>query len=370
MYIMRLLSFRIKARLSFKRRLAVIAAVPLVITPTASPVAMANAVSGFRIISTVNVGVNPFGATISPDGKTVWVANCGPPDDHIGTSGHTVTVLDAKTYQIRSLINVGVFPEDIAFTRRGRQAFVTNSTDATVSVIQTSTRKVTQTIDLAGIGMAFPFGIVGSKDDRKLFVTTGGGVSPATVAVLDNTNPAKVTIGDTIALPAFTGRPALTPNGKLLIVPRGRADVFTPEVALVDPAGNRVVADLRLDTQGVTESATVTPDGRYAYISIFGGPFGGDGGVWLVDLARRSTVTVIPTPDAEILGVNVSPDGRFVFATDFGLGQVSIISTATQRVVANVPVGTKPNEVAFTPDSKKAFVTNQGDTTVSVLALP
>ncbi|HEX6470756.1 MAG TPA: hypothetical protein VF069_16770 [Streptosporangiaceae bacterium] len=343
---------------------------PLVIAPAVSPVRAAGAATGFRVISTVNVQVNPFGATISPDGRTVWVANCGPSDDHIGTTGHTVTVLDTKTYQIRSVINVGVFPEDIAFTRHGHQAFVTNSTDATVSVIRTATRTVTQTIDLAGTGMTFPFGVVGSKDGRKVFVTTGGGATQATIAVLDNTRPANVTVGDTISLPAFTGRPALTPNGRLLVVPRGRADVLAPEVTLINPADNGVVADLRLATQGVTQSATVTPDGRFAYISIFGGPFGGDGGVWVVDLARRSTVTVIPTPDAEILGVNASPDGRFVFATDFSLGQVSVISTATRKIVANVPVGTQPNEVAFTPDGTRAFVTNQGDTTVSVVALP
>lgn len=54
------------------------------------------------------------------------------------------------------------------------QAFVTNSTDATVSVINTATRIVTQTINLAPIPMTFPFGIVVGKNDKKVFVTSGG----------------------------------------------------------------------------------------------------------------------------------------------------------------------------------------------------
>jgi YVTN family beta-propeller protein len=353
-----------------KWRRTVAAALPLAAALAFSPAPTAGATDAFRVISTVDVRVNPFGATTAPDGKTVWVANSGPLSDHIGTTGQTVTVLDAKTFQIRSVIDVGLFPEDIAFTGHGRQAFVTNSTDGTVSVIRTATRTVTQTISLAGIPMTFPFGIVASRDGRKVFVTSVGDASPDSIAVLDNTNPARVRVGDTITVPTFTGRPALTPDGRLLVVPRGRAEALAPEIALIDPADNRVVADLRLGGQGVTQAATVAPNGRFAYISIFGGELGGDGGVWVVDLARRTTVKVIRTPGTEIFGVKTSPDGRYVFATDFSLDQVSVISTATNRIVANVPVGSNPNEVAFTLDGKRAFVTNQGDTTVSVIGLP
>src|SRR5216683_1317515 len=333
--------------------------------------APAGADARFQVVATVNVQVNPFGDTTAPDGRTIWVANCGPPTGHIGTTGHTVTVLDAKTYAIRSVIDVGVFPEDIAFTHAGRQAFVTNSTDATVSVIRTATRSVSQTIGLSGIPMTFPFGIIASRDSRKVFVTSVGGASPASIAVLDDTHPARVRIGGTITLPAFTGRPALTPGGRLLVVPRGRTEYGSPpEATLISASTSRVVADLRLTGPGATQAATVTPDGRFAYVSIFGGVLGGNGGVWVIDLARRSTVAVIRTPDPEVFGVNASPDGRFVFATGFSLGEVSVIAVATNRIVASIAVGSQPNEVAFTRDGSKAFVTDQGDTTVSVVAIP
>lgn len=82
-----------------------------------------------------------------------------------------------------------------------------------------------------------------------------------------------------------------------------------------------------------------------------------------------STVTVIQTPDTENVGVNASPFGNVVFATDFSLGEVSVIATATNKVIANVKVGDEPNETAFTPDCQRTFVTNQGDTTVSVIPL-
>lgn len=215
---------------------------------------------------------------MAPDGNTVWVANSGGVG---GVSGHTVTVLDTSTFGIQSVIGVGAFPEDIAFAHAGSQALVTNSSDATVSVINTATRTATQTVNLSAVPMTFPFGIIASKDSNKVFVTSVAGQ-------------------------------------------------------------------------------------RDTYVSLLGG----EGGVWVINLKTRSTVTVIPTPDTRNSGVAATPDGRYVLATDFLLGEVSVISTATNQVVANVPVGSEPNDVAITPDSSKAFVTNQGEPTVSVISIP
>ncbi|MFI9009173.1 hypothetical protein ACIGNX_18295 [Actinosynnema sp. NPDC053489] len=330
--------------------------------------------AGFRVVATVDVAVNPFGVTLAPNGRTAWVANSGPLDGHIGNRGRTVTVLDSKTYRIESVIDVGVFPEDIAFTRHGRQAFVTNSTSATVSVIDTASRAVTQTVDLAPVPVRYPFGVIADRSGRKVYVTTFGGASDAAITVLDNRDPRHVTIGGTITIPGFapngfTGRPALTPDGKLLVVPHGSFN-GPAKALLVDTATDSVLADVPLADAGGPQAASTTPDGRFAYVGIFGGVLGGGGGVAVVDLARRSLVKVIATPAPEVHGVDVSPNGRFVVATNFRSRTASLISTATNEVLTTIEVGTKPNDTAFTADGRRAFITNQGDTTVSVVALP
>jgi YVTN family beta-propeller protein len=350
------------------RRITAVVLATLAAVAVAGPPVSAGT-TRFGVVATIDVAVNPFGDATPQGGRTVWVANSGPLDGEAGGIGHTVTVLDARTYAIQSVIDVGVFPEDIAFARGGRQAFVTNSTDATVSVIDTASRTVTQTIDLAPIPITFPFGIVATQDSRKVYVTSIGAASDATVAILDNRDPEHVAIGGSITLPGFTGRPALTPNGRLLVVPRGQVG-GGPEAVLIDTATDSIVANVSLASAGGPQAATVTPDGRFAYVGIFGGVLGGDGGVAVVDLARKALVTVIAMPAPEVHGVNASPDGRFVIATNFSLGTVSVISTTTNRIVADIDVGTNPNGTAFTPNGSRAFVTNQGDTTVSVLALP
>jgi YVTN family beta-propeller protein len=46
-------------------------------------------------------------------------------------------------------------------------------------------------------------------------------------------------------------------------------------------------------------------------------------------------------------------------------GTVSVIATATNTVVATVPVGGEPDEVSITPDGSRAYVTNFDGDTVS-----
>lgn len=341
---------------------ALIAATAVLVSPATQA---SGSAAPFRVIATVDVGVNPFGEALAPNGRTVWITNAGPAAAHVGDQGHTVTVLNARTLAIQSVINVGQFPEQIAFSHDGRQAFVTNSTDATVSVINTVRRAVQQTVDLSGIPMTFPYGISAAANG-KVFVTSIGGASTKTIAVLCAEHHAPVSICGTIEAPVFTGGTALTPHDKLLVVTRGQVEDGPPEVTLISPVTNQITGDLSLNRPGAAQSVAVSPDGRFAYAAIFGGP----GGVWVIDLANQKTVTVVPTPDIGMVGVQVSPDGRFVVATDFLLNEVSVISTAANRIVANIPVGPEPNGVVFSADGCRAFVANQGDTTVSVISFP
>ena len=57
----------------------------------------------------------------------------------------------------------------------------------------------------------------------------------------------------------------------------------------------------------------------------------------------------------------------FAYITNEGSATVSVIDTATQTVVATVPVGSLPCGVAVTPDGALVYVANAGGDTVSVI---
>jgi YVTN family beta-propeller protein len=67
-------------------------------------------------------------------------------------------------------------------------------------------------------------------------------------------------------------------------------------------------------------------------------------------------------------GLAVTPDGTAVYVANSGdnPGDVSVINSATNTVVATVPVGNQPYAVSVTQDGTSVDVAN-GDGTVSVI---
>jgi YVTN family beta-propeller protein len=62
----------------------------------------------------------------------------------------------------------------------------------------------------------------------------------------------------------------------------------------------------------------------------------------------------------------ISPDGRYVYVTNYNSSDLSVIDIATNTVTDIVKVGEKPVGVAVSPDGTKIYVTNT-DSTVSVI---
>ena len=56
-----------------------------------------------------------------------------------------------------------------------------------------------------------------------------------------------------------------------------------------------------------------------------------------------------------------------MYVSNGGDANVSVIDTATNRVVATVPVGQRPWNMALTPDGKKLYVANGRSNNVTVI---
>ncbi|MGA2386666.1 MAG: YncE family protein [Candidatus Bathyarchaeia archaeon] len=76
--------------------------------------------------------------------------------------------------------------------------------------------------------------------------------------------------------------------------------------------------------------------------------------------------TAIPVGNGPY-GVAFTPNGEYAYVTNQNSHTVSVISTATNTVVATVPLGTYPNAVAVNPNGEYVYVTNLGNNTVSVI---
>jgi YVTN family beta-propeller protein len=170
-------------------------------------------------------------------------------------------------------------------------------------------------------------------------------------------------------------------------------------VSVIDTATNEVIATIENVGPAVEGDVpgpggmVITPNGNRGYVAntgVFENGF---------QIALANTVSVINTKSnnkvvatVEVgygpLGVAVTPDGKYVYVTNFGnsspfnpeLGDpgntVSVIRTSNNKVVDTIEIGKVfggfgplPAGIAITPNGKRAYVANRGFNTVSVIKI-
>jgi YVTN family beta-propeller protein len=132
------------------------------------------------VVATVNVGGGPNGVAVNPAGTQVYVTNW------FGW----VSVIDANTNTVVKVVNVETAPTGIAINPAGTRVYVANRYGSVVSVIDTSTNTVVNTIYNVG---SQPTGVAVNPAGTRVYVAD---FSSPTVFVIDtSTNTRVATIG-------------------------------------------------------------------------------------------------------------------------------------------------------------------------------
>ena len=85
------------------------------------------------------------------------------------------------------------------------------------------------------------------------------------------------------------------------------------------------------------------------------------GTVSAIDTASNAVVDTI-TVGTRPTEIAITPDGTTAYVANFSSGTVSAIETATDTVVRTITVGTQPQGIALSPDGATAYVANWGTT--------
>lgn len=167
-------------------------------------------------------------------------------------------------------------------------------------------------------------------------------------------------------------------------------------------AGKVYVADEEASTISVIDATTfkkigsipvgqgphnvqVAPDGKLVWVTNNGEPakaaeetlhegmpksahgaMAGAGAAWAIDTASDAVVAKVPV-GMHPAHVVVAPDGRYAYVTNGGENTVSVVDTSALRVVETIPVGASPHGIRISPDGKQAWVANLKGGTVSVI---
>ena len=328
------------------------------VTVAAIPVALAKA----SVTATVPGSSGAYGVAATPDGTRAYVTNSGD-----GTVEVIDTDPDSATFNtVIGRISVGTLPSMVTVSPDGTRAYVSTANGpGSVAVIDTGPLSPTYNTVIANVALGSPsYGIAVTPDGTRAYVAQ----FDFSVSVID-TNPQSAhcnTVIGSVGIPGANTRPrgvTITPDGTRAYVTLSEANsVVVIDTVPTSPAYNTVIGTVGV---GPARGVTLSPDGMRGYVT-------GGNRVSVIDTdptsASYNTVIDTVTVGANSFGAAVSPDGSLVYVTNANGNSVSLIDTRSNDVIATIPVGTSPFGVAVSPGGA-AYIANNGGTAVSVISV-
>jgi YVTN family beta-propeller protein len=264
------------------------------------------------------------GLGYSPDHRTLAVVSIG---------SNSVTFIDTATNSVKHVTYVGRSPHEAFFTPDGREVWVTVRGENYVSVIDGKTfREKTRIMTPSGPGMQ-----IFSPDGKYGYICSSFNPETDVVTVYDHKIIAKVKQES-----PFCPNIAATPDGNQVwftLKDVGKTQVFNAK-----PPFNLIKT---IDTGPITNHVNFaqTAKGSFAYVTI--------GGLNQVKIFRTddfSEVATIPVGNLPH-GVWPSGDGSRVYVGLENGDALAAIDTASNTVIANIPIGQAPQAIAYVPNA-------------------
>jgi YVTN family beta-propeller protein len=264
------------------------------------------------------------GLGYSPDHRTLSVVSIG---------SNSVTFIDTATNAVKHVTYVGRSPHEAFFTPDGREVWVTVRGENYISVIDSKTfAEKTRIITPSGPGMQ-----IFSPDGKYGYICSSFNPETDVVSVADHKIIAKVKQES-----PFCPNIAASPDGRQVwftLKDIGKTQVFEAK-----PPFNLIKT---IDTGPITNHVNFahTAKGTFAYVTI--------GGLNQVKVFRTddfSQVATIPVGNLPH-GVWPSGDGSRIYVGLENDDALAAIDTATNTVIANIPIGQAPQAIAYVPNA-------------------
>jgi len=289
----------------------------------------------------VNNGANPVTATISVTAAAAGFA-------YIPNSGDgTVSLVNTFTNKIAGAIPVGSQPFGVALSGDGSKVYVTNKGSGTVSVISTQTNKV---VNLIRVGSG-PSGMSLSPTGL-LYVANENDNTISDVNTATNMQAAAIPVG---IAPVNT---LISPDdAKVYVANSGSNDIW-----IVSNSFQSVISKIPVGQH--PDGMALSPDGNQLYVANTN-----SNTVSVINTISNTLSTSIPVSGSVgPSGIAISPDGSLLYVTNTGSGTVAVINTATNRVDATISVGQNPCGITISNDGSLLYVANSGSNTLSVIS--
>ena len=264
------------------------------------------------------------GMGFSPDHKTLAVISIG---------SNSVTFIDTATNTIKHTSYVGRSPHEAFFTPDGKEVWVAVRGENYLQILDATTFAETGRITVPnGPGMT-----IFAPDGRYAYVCSS--FTPETVVI--DTHSRQI-VGRVTQASPFCPDIAATPDGKqvwMTLKDTGKVMVFDAR----PPFSILTV----LDTGPITNHVNIVRNhaGQFAYVTV--------GTENLVKVFRTDNFSQVAAIQVGALphGLWPSGDGSRVYVGLENADAVAAIDTATNTVIATIPIGQAPQGVAYVPNA-------------------
>lgn len=270
----------------------------------------------------IAAGNGPYSTAVTPNGKTLYVAN---------ELSEDLTVVDTQTRQVVGApIALGTQPAVIAISPDGRTAYLTSQEADIVVVVDTQTNQVVGAPIAVGKD---PWGVAFSPDGKFAYVT---GKTDGIVSVIDTQSRqvvATITVGNDPINVAFS------PDGKTAFV----NNIDDDTVSVIDTQTRQVVGS-PIPVGDEPWGLAVSPDGTRLYVSNYG-----DDTISVIDTQTRQVVGSPIAVGDEPYELALAPDGKTLYSANYGGQSVSAINPQNNQVT-KIPVAGGPRQLSIVPD--------------------
>ena len=279
---------------------------------------------------------------------TVFAQTAKPVLVALNKAENSLAIIDPVSMKVTGRVAVGDGPHEVVLSADGKTAFVANyggtaGPGNSISVIDVAVAKELRRVDVSPLMRPHGLQMVGGK----LYFTS------ETNRVIARYDPAANKVDWMMGTGQNSSHMiAVSADQKKFYTSNIGSDTITAfEFQAVPPSGSRIT---HIPVGKQPEAIDLSPDGKEVWAGL-----NVDGAVDVVDTATnkfKERVNIGGRP----YRVRFTPDGKNVVCTMIATKEIIVLDAATRKVVRKLAIESVPMGIVFSTDGKTAFVTING----------
>lgn len=262
----------------------------------------------------------------------------------LNKADNSLTLIDPASMKVTSRVPVGDSPHEVVLSADGKTAFVANygaqTPGSSLSVIDTATAKELRRVDLSPLLRPHGMQVIGGKVYFTAEVNR----------LIARYDPA----ADKVDWVMGTGQngthmiAAAADQKKFYVTNVGSDSITAFEFQNVPPAGSKIT---QIAVGKQPEAIDLSPDGREVWAGL-----NVDGAIDVIDTAAgkaKERINIGGRP----YRVRFSPDGKMAAATLVQTRELLLLDTATRKETKRIKLESVPLAIVFSADGRTAFLT-------------